>query len=138
MERLEWHYTPKHGSWLNVAEVELSALSRQCLGRRIGAIEELRGAVDAWELDRNDRGVEAKWRLAQFRDPSPDRAPLSLLGSVSETGAPDAPPSPWCSNRSASSTNTKAATAYPATSALRLSITQPKLRGRELRFSTRA
>jgi hypothetical protein len=61
--RLEWHYTPKHGSWLNVAEVELSALSRQCLDRRIGSMDELRAAVDAWELDRNDRGVEAKWRF---------------------------------------------------------------------------
>jgi hypothetical protein len=47
-ERVEWHYTPKHGSWLNIAEVELSALARQCLGRRLGTKEELQRAVHAW------------------------------------------------------------------------------------------
>jgi hypothetical protein len=61
--RLEWHYTPKHGSWLNVAEVELAALSRQCLGRRIGSLEELRREVTAWEEERNDRFVEVNWRF---------------------------------------------------------------------------
>src|SRR5689334_13479085 len=61
--RLEWHYTPKHGSWLNVAEVELAALSKQCLGRRIGSAEELARAVAAWEDVRNERMVEAKWRF---------------------------------------------------------------------------
>jgi DDE superfamily endonuclease len=61
--KLEWHYTPKHGSWLNVAEVELAALSRQCLNRRIGAREELARAVAAWEEDRNERGVGVKWRF---------------------------------------------------------------------------
>jgi len=48
-KRLEIHHTPKHGSWLNIAENELSALSRQCLARRIGTIEDLRGEVQAWE-----------------------------------------------------------------------------------------
>jgi transposase len=62
-ERIEWHYTPKHGSWLNVAECELAALSRQCLGRRIGSIGELRRQVDAWVDDRNERMVEVKWRF---------------------------------------------------------------------------
>ena len=46
-ERLEWHYTPKHGSWLDLAESELSVLSSQCLDRRIGDIESLRGEVEA-------------------------------------------------------------------------------------------
>jgi hypothetical protein len=62
-EQIEWHYTPKHGSWLNMAEIELSALARQCLGRRIATKEELERAVAAWEEDRNERGVEVKWRF---------------------------------------------------------------------------
>ena len=62
-ERFEVHYTPKHGSWLNVAEIELSVLARQCLGRRIDNAEELRREVGAWEEERNERGVEVKWRF---------------------------------------------------------------------------
>jgi hypothetical protein len=61
--RLEWHYTPKHGSWLNMAEVELAALSKQCLDRRIESIDHLRRLVAAWEADRNERMVEIKWRF---------------------------------------------------------------------------
>jgi len=61
--RIEWHYTPKHGSWLNVAECELSALSRQCLNRRIGSAEALRQEVDAWVDDRNHREVAVNWRF---------------------------------------------------------------------------
>jgi transposase len=61
--KLEWHYTPKHGSWLNMAEIELSALGRQCLNRRIDAVPALARQVAAWEADRNERGVEAKWRF---------------------------------------------------------------------------
>jgi transposase len=62
-ERLEWHYTPRHGSWLNMAEIELAALAKQCLGRRIGSIEELRRAVGAWAEERNERMVEARWQF---------------------------------------------------------------------------
>jgi hypothetical protein len=62
-ERIEWHYTPKHGSWLDLAEIELSVLSRQCLDRRIGTREELEAAAGAWEAERNERGVEVKWRF---------------------------------------------------------------------------
>jgi hypothetical protein len=61
--RLEWHYTPKHGSWLNMAEVELAALTKQCLDRRIGSVARLRREVAAWEGDRNERQVEVKWRF---------------------------------------------------------------------------
>jgi hypothetical protein len=61
--KLEWHYTPKHGSWLNVAEVELAALSKQCLGGRIGSMAALRRQVAAWEEQRNERFVEVKWRF---------------------------------------------------------------------------
>jgi hypothetical protein len=62
-ERLEIHHTPKHGSWLNVAEIELSVLTRQCLDRRIGDAKELRREVGAWEEERNERGVEVRWRF---------------------------------------------------------------------------
>jgi hypothetical protein len=62
-ERLEIHYTPKHGSWLNVAEIELSVLSRQCLERRIASLAEMRREVEAWVEERNERMVEVKWRF---------------------------------------------------------------------------
>jgi hypothetical protein len=62
-EKLEWHYTPKHGSWLDMAEVELSVLARQCLDRRIDSAEELRREVRAWEGGRNERGVQVQWRF---------------------------------------------------------------------------
>ena len=52
-ERLEIHYTPKHGSWLNMAEIEIGVLARQCLGRRIPDQEVLRREVDAWQNQRN-------------------------------------------------------------------------------------
>jgi hypothetical protein len=62
-EKLEIHHTPKHGSWLNVAEIELSVLARQCLERRIETAEELRREVLAWEGPRNERGAEVQWRF---------------------------------------------------------------------------
>lgn len=62
-ERLEIHYTPKHGSWLNIAENELSALSKQCLSRRIGTMDELREEVAAWESERNAACVRVNWRF---------------------------------------------------------------------------
>ncbi len=62
-ERIEWHYTPKHGSWLDMAEIELSALARQCLARRIGGQEELRREIGAWEEERNEQGVVVQWRF---------------------------------------------------------------------------
>jgi hypothetical protein len=61
--RLEIHYTPKHGSWLNVAEIELSALNSQCLARRIPTLELMRKEVAAWELDRNNRAANIDWRF---------------------------------------------------------------------------
>ncbi len=62
-EKLEWHYTPKHGSWLNVAEIELAVLSKQCLGRRIGSAEELEREVLAWAEERNEDQVGVNWRF---------------------------------------------------------------------------
>lgn len=63
IERLEAVYTPKHGSWLNIAEIELSALSRQCLSRRIDKKEFLRSEFAAWEADRNASQTGVDWRF---------------------------------------------------------------------------
>jgi transposase len=63
VEKLEWHYTPKHGSWLNVAEMELSVLARQCLDRRIADEETLRREVLAWEQKRNAAVVRVDWQF---------------------------------------------------------------------------
>lgn len=63
IDRLEIHYTPKHGSWLNMAEIELSVLARQCLDRRIGSSDELRREVSAWEEERNERQVGVNWQF---------------------------------------------------------------------------
>ena len=61
--RFEFHYTPKHGSWLNIAEIELSALGRQCLARRIPDKTSLTSEVDAWEKNRNASVVKVHWRF---------------------------------------------------------------------------
>jgi len=53
LERIEWHFTQKHGSWLNIAEIELSALKRQCLRSRLPDIETVRRKVTAWQARRN-------------------------------------------------------------------------------------
>ena len=62
-QRLEIHYTPKHGSWLNVAEIELSVLQTQCLERRISDIGMMREEVRAWESERNNHASKTKWRF---------------------------------------------------------------------------
>jgi hypothetical protein len=59
LNRFEFHYTPKHGSWLNRAEAELSIMSRQCPGRRLDCQTKLAGEVAAWENDRNARKVRS-------------------------------------------------------------------------------
>lgn len=61
--KLELHYTPKHGSWLNMAEIEFSVLSRQCLKRRIADREILQHEVTAWVAARNSRGATIDWRF---------------------------------------------------------------------------
>jgi transposase len=63
IERLEVHHTPKHGSWLNMAETELSVLSSQCLDRRIGEKDELRTEVAAWEQRRNTAKCRVDWQF---------------------------------------------------------------------------
>ena len=61
--RLEIHSTPKHGSWLNMAEIELSALGRQCLDRRLATLEEVQREVAAWQQERNQAHVTIDWRF---------------------------------------------------------------------------
>lgn len=62
-ERLDIYYTPKHGSWLNMAEIELSALKGQCLDRRIPDITTMRSEVAAWEKDRNNSAKNIIWQF---------------------------------------------------------------------------
>ena len=63
VERFEWHYTPKHGSWLDMAESELGVLSSQCLDRRIPDQQVLKEEVEAWEADRNRKHARADWQF---------------------------------------------------------------------------
>lgn len=61
LRKLEFHYTPKHGSWLNMAEIEISVLSRQCLQQRIASILELDQQVTAWTKQRNAQAITINW-----------------------------------------------------------------------------
>jgi DDE superfamily endonuclease len=63
VERFEWHYTPKHGSWLDMAESELSVLSTQCLDRRIADKQTLTEEVAAWQDSRNNKHAKADWQF---------------------------------------------------------------------------
>jgi transposase len=63
LDRFEFHYTPKHGSWLNMAEIELSVLSRQCLDQRFGDIDTLKSHTLAWGLKRNKSGASVNWQF---------------------------------------------------------------------------
>ena len=63
IDRLEMHYTPKHGSWLNIAEIELSVLKRRCLDRRISRIGDMQREVAAWMADRNNREGRIDWHF---------------------------------------------------------------------------
>jgi hypothetical protein len=62
-ERLDIHYTPKHGSWLNIAEIELSVLTQQCLDRRIPDLATLEREIQAWQQRRNTRQKGVDWRF---------------------------------------------------------------------------
>jgi len=61
LDRLEFHYTPKHASWLNMAEIEIGVLSRQCLNRRIDTVQTMAEEIAAWEVKRNADGVKLHW-----------------------------------------------------------------------------
>ena len=78
-ERLEIHYTPKHGSWLNMAEIEIGVLSRQCLDRRIPDQEVLRREVEAWQGQRNREAVRVDWRFTT-------EAPHQTVGQAAALG----------------------------------------------------
>jgi len=63
-ERLEIHHTPKHGSWLNIAEIELSVLKRQCLADRIPSMALMRSQTRAWNDERNEKNIPVKWQFS--------------------------------------------------------------------------
>lgn len=72
LKKLEIHYTPKHGSWLDIAEIELNVMTRQCLSRRIENIETLRKELKAWEDERNANSAKVNWHFTN------DKARLKL------------------------------------------------------------
>lgn len=81
VRRLEFRFTPKHGSWLNIAENELSSMTRQCLlGRRIGNVERLREEVDAWAIASNERqrGVDWQFTIEEARHKLKSLYPKSI------------------------------------------------------------
>ena len=63
IKRLEIHYTPRHGSWLNMAEIELNVMTRQCLSRRIDTITRLKNELSAWETERNRDEAKIRWHF---------------------------------------------------------------------------
>jgi hypothetical protein len=77
--KLEWHYTPKHGSWLNQVEIELGVLDRQCLDRRLGSRESLAREIAAWQERRNRKGAGINWRFSieEARDKFQRHYPLN-------------------------------------------------------------
>lgn len=64
IKKLEIHFTPKHGSWLDIAEIELNVMTRQCLSRRVKTMDKLTSELAAWEKERNELGAKVNW---QFR-----------------------------------------------------------------------
>jgi hypothetical protein len=63
LQRLEFHYTPKHANWLNMVAIEIGVLRGQCLDRRIGEREVLVSEIDAWQRQRNESGARIKWKF---------------------------------------------------------------------------
>lgn len=63
LRKLEIHYTPKHGSWLDIAEIELNVMTRQCLSRRIESISKLKSELDTWENERNNNSAKVNWQF---------------------------------------------------------------------------
>jgi len=62
-DKFEFIYTPKHGSWLNMAEIELNVLNGQCLSRHIDTIEKIKSEVDAWQVNRNNKSKKINWQF---------------------------------------------------------------------------
>lgn len=88
--KLMFHYTPKHGSWLNIAEIEFSALARQCLNRRIGRLDELARQVELWTNERNEQVVRVHW---SFTVATAEDKLKGWYEQVNPTNKPD-----FCSN----------------------------------------
>ena len=72
-KRLEIHYTPKHGSWLDIAEIELNVMTKQCLSRRIESIDKLKSELSAWESERNTKQAKVNWQFTN------DKARIKLI-----------------------------------------------------------
>ena len=64
-ERIEWHYTPKHGSWLDMAEIEIGVLSQQCLKKPIATFQKMQHQVSCWVKDRNQKGKGITWKFTR-------------------------------------------------------------------------
>lgn len=81
LKRLEIHYTPKHGSWLDMAEIELNVMTRQCLSRRIENIDLLRRELSAWEAERNQNKAKIQWHFqtADAREKLMSLYPTSII-----------------------------------------------------------
>src|ERR1700716_2182200 len=92
VERFEWHYTPKHGSWLDMAESEQGVLSSQCLDRRIPDQRVLKQEVEAWEADRHKKHTKADWQFntanarVKLKRLNPHYERLGQLGLIKEPG----------------------------------------------------
>ncbi len=66
LKKLEIHYTPKHGSWLNIAEIELNVMTEQCLSRRLDNMNLLHSELSAWELERNNNHSVVDWQFTSY------------------------------------------------------------------------
>lgn len=82
VKKLEFHYTPIHSSWLNMAEVEISVLAQQCLDRRLGSRLLVENEVTAWEIERNDQQATIDWRftIPNARDKLKRLYPVCAVG----------------------------------------------------------
>jgi hypothetical protein len=88
--KLEWHFTPNHGSWLNAVEIEFAALSKQCLDRRVSDVARLESEGCSWVVERNACGVRVEWwfrtvdarvKLVRLYPANPTRQPTSVRGA---------------------------------------------------------
>ena len=91
LRRLEFHYTPKHASWLNMVEIEIGVLKGQCLDRRIESRDRLVAEIDAWQVQRNQNGARIAWMFSTdkartkmaraYPDPSFKRVIITVQGN---------------------------------------------------------
>ncbi len=79
VEKLEWHYTPKHASWLNMAEIEIQALSTQCLKQPTDTFQKMQKKVGAWQKDRNKKQIGINWQFTQEKARKKFKLPIKIL-----------------------------------------------------------